>query len=135
MPSNRILKKGLRIGVALWAIFGLGAWGFTAQKVPIDFNDYHGYTATVKYLKSVASAYPDITALLEIGKSTMGRPIYVLVVSNMKTGTTVDAHIELRNQRREGVKNVTPMKSYMGKPGHWIGGSTHGNEYTGTERS
>jgi len=63
----------------------------------------------------------------------MGRPIYVLVVSNVKTGTTIDAHVELRNMRQEGVKNVQPMKPYQGKPGHWICGSTHGNEYTGTE--
>jgi hypothetical protein len=104
-----------------------------AQKVPISFDDYHGYPATVKYLKDVAAAYPQITALLEIGESTMNRPIYVLVVSNMKTGTTVDAQVPLRNPRAEGVKNVTPMKSYMGKAGHWICGATHGNEYTGTE--
>jgi hypothetical protein len=104
-----------------------------AQRVPITFDDYHGYPATAKYLKEVAAAFPQITALLEIGQSTMGRPIYVLVVSNMKTGTTVDAQVPLRNPRAEGVKNVTPMKPYMGKPGHWICGATHGNEYTGTE--
>lgn len=104
-----------------------------AQKVPINFNDYHGFTGTVKYLQSVANAYPHITKLTEIGKSTMGRPIYVLVITNMKTGTTIDTHVKLRNMRKEGVKNVTPMQPYQGKPGHWICGATHGNEYTGTE--
>jgi len=104
-----------------------------AQKVPINFNDYHGYTKTVKYVKDVAKAYPNITKLLEIGKSTMGRPIFVLVISNMKNGTTIDAHVELRNKRKEGVKNVRPMRPDQGKPGFWICGSTHGNEYTGTE--
>ena len=104
-----------------------------AQKVPISFDDYHGYTGTVNYIKAVANTYPNITKLLEIGKSTMGRPIYVLVISNMKTGTTIDAHVELRNKRKEGVKNVAPMKPYQGKPGFWLCGSTHGNEYTGTE--
>jgi hypothetical protein len=104
-----------------------------AQKVPLSFNDYHGYTQTVAYIKDIAKAYPNITALLEIGRSTTGRPIYVLVVSNMKTGTTIDAHVELRNMRKEGVQNVPPMKPYQGKPGHWVCGSTHGNEYTGTE--
>jgi hypothetical protein len=62
-----------------WTALAAGA----AQKVPISFDDYHGYPATAKYLKAVAAAYPQITALLEIGQSTMGRPIYVLVVSNM----------------------------------------------------
>ncbi|MGD8538605.1 MAG: M14 family metallopeptidase [Candidatus Aminicenantes bacterium] len=104
-----------------------------AQKVPINFDDYHGYTGTVNYIKAVAKAYPNITKLVEIGKSTMGRPIYVLVVSNRKNGTTIDAHVNLRNKRKEGVKNVTPQKPYQGKPGFWLCGSTHGNEYTGTE--
>jgi hypothetical protein len=105
----------------------------SAQKVPISFDKYHGFNGTVNYIKAVAKAYPDITRLLEIGKSTMGRPIYVLVISNMRTGTTIDAHVKLRNTRKEGVKNVTPMKPYQGKPGHWISGATHGNEFTGTE--
>ncbi len=104
-----------------------------AQKVPISFDKYHGFNGTVNYLKAVAKAYPKITKLTEIGKSTMGRPIHVLVISNMKTGTTIDAHVNLRNPRKEGVKNVIPMKSYQGKPGHWICGATHGNEFTGTE--
>lgn len=108
---------------------GIGA----AQKVPIDFNNYHGFNGTVKYIKAIARAYPDITALTEIGKSTLGRPIYVLIITNKKTGTTIDAHVKLRNMRKEGVKNVKPMQPHQGKPGHWICGSTHGNEYTGTE--
>ncbi len=104
-----------------------------AKKVSITFDDYHGYKGTVNYLKDVAKANPNITELIEIGKSNMGRPIYVLVVSNMKTGTTIDKHVELRNMRKEGVQNVEPIKSHQGKPGHWICGSTHGNEFTGTE--
>jgi len=41
--------------------------------------------------------------------------------------------VELRNPRKEGVKNVTPMKNHQGKPAQWIDGGTHGNEFTGTE--
>lgn len=104
-----------------------------AQKVPINFDEYHGYTGTSDYLKKVAKAYPDITELLEIGQSSFGKPIYVLVISNMKNGTTLDQHVALRNKRKENVQNVLPMKSHMGKPGHFISGGTHGNEYTGTE--
>lgn len=120
--------------LSIGLLFFLASTGILqAAKVPIHFNSYHGYTGTVKYLKQIAKAYPEITELLEIGKSNMGRPIHVLVVSNMEKGTTLDSHIHLRNMRKEGVKNVPPMKSYQGKPGHWIGGSTHGNEFTGTE--
>jgi len=104
-----------------------------AQRVPITFDDYHGYDGTVDYIQRVARTYPAITELLEIGRSNMNRPIYVLVISRMNNGTTIDRHVELRNPRGEGVQNVTPMKSYHGKPGMWIDGGTHGNEYTGTE--
>lgn len=103
------------------------------QKVPITFDKYHGYTGTVDYLKKVAAAYPDITELMQIGTSTLGRPVYVLVISNMKNGTTIDKHVNLRNMRKENIPNVPPMKSHLGKPGHFMSGATHGNEYTGTE--
>jgi hypothetical protein len=104
-----------------------------AQKVPISFDSYHGYEAAQSYLKKVARAYPDITKLIEIGKSTMGRSIFVLAVSNMKTGEPIDRFVKLQNKRREGVDNVPAMQSYQAKPGHWICGATHGNEFTGTE--
>ena len=106
-----------------------------SQGPRIGFSDFHATPDVFKYLKDVAAAYPALTELTEIGKSTLGRPIYVLVVSNMKTGTPLDREIPLRHPREEGVKNVTPMKPYMAKPATFIGGSTHGNEYTGTEVS
>lgn len=110
-----------------------GSLTFAAQKVSIRFDDYHGYTSTVKYLKDVAAAYPEIAKLQEIGKSNLDRPIYVLVISNRKTGTTIDVHVELRNRRGENVQNFAPMTPDQGKPGHWISGAIHGNEFTGTE--
>lgn len=104
-----------------------------AQDVPISFDRYHSYNGTSEYLKKVNKAYPGITELMTIGESTMGRPIYLLVISNMSKGTTIDRHIDLRNERKENIENVPPMKIHQGKPGHFISGSTHGNEYTGTE--
>lgn len=106
-----------------------------AQGVPITFDDYHGYDGTVDYLRRVAREHPDITELLEIGRSNQGRPIHVLVISRMDNGTTIDRHVSLARPRAEGVRNVTPMESWQGKPGVWIDGGTHGNEYTGTEVS
>jgi len=126
-------RTGLAV-LALAACLLMGtASDAVAQKVPITFDDYHGYTGTVDYIQGIARAYPNITDLIEIGESNMGRSMFVLVISNMRTGTTIDRHVELRNMRRENVQNVTLMKSYHGKPGHWIDGGTHGNEYTGTE--
>jgi len=102
------------------------------SKVPIKFDTYHGYTGTVDYLKAVARAYPNLTELMEIGRSTLGKPIYVLVITDQKTGVALDTLIPLRHSRNE-VKNVPPMKRHQGKPGQWICGATHGNEFTGTE--
>ncbi|NOR14319.1 MAG: hypothetical protein GQ544_01305, partial [Candidatus Aminicenantes bacterium] len=119
--------------VAALGVILVGASAFSAQKVPISFEKYHGYTGTLNYVQAVAKAYPNITKLLKIGESTMGRPLHVLVITNMKTGTTIDQHVPLRNMRKEGVKNVNPMSSYQGKPGYWISGATHGNEFTGSE--
>jgi hypothetical protein len=112
-----------------------GAWpAMSAQQVPISFNEYHGATGAADYLKKVATAHPGITELIEIGKSHKDRPIYVLAVSNMKNGTTIDRHVKLRNERNEpNTQNVIPMKSYQGKPAIWLDGGMHGNEFTGTE--
>jgi hypothetical protein len=125
-------RLGPILALAAFLLLGAGTPA-EAQRVRIDFNDYHGYDGTVDYIKDVADEYPNITELLEIGESNMGRTMYVLVISNMRTGTTIDQHVQLRNMRKEGIDNVTPMKPYQGKPGIWIDGGTHGNEYTGTE--
>ena len=128
--------KPFRLSVALAASLLLVAvQSVSAQRVSIDFDDYHGYEGTVDYIRDVAQAYSSITELIEIGRSNMDRPVYVLVISRMNNGTTIDRHVELTNMRGEGIENVTPMKSYHGKPGIWIDGGTHGNEYTGTEVS
>ncbi len=130
--GSRHLKLLMLIG--LFLLYGTGQSNVcSGQKVPISFDKYHGYTGTVKYLKDIAKAYPSITELIEIGKSNFDRAIYVLVITNLQTGTTLDGHIDLRNIRKEGVKNVPAMKPHQGKPGQWICASMHGNEYTGTE--
>ncbi len=123
------MKKTAFVLVCLILALPLAA----ARKVPVTFDDYHGYTGSVAYLKAVASAYPDIAELLEIGKSTMGRSIYVLVLTNRTTGTTIDSQVQLRRMRNAEVKNPPLSRPFEGKPGQWIDGGTHGNEYTGTE--
>ncbi len=127
----------LQRGWAVCGVLGLClvfAWTSGAsQKVPISFDDYHGYTGTVKYIKEVAAAYPQITELQEIGKSGLGRPIYVLIITNTRTGTTIDRFVEIRHPRNAEIKETLHLKPYDGKPGQWIDGGLHGNEYTGVE--
>ncbi|MBU1014009.1 MAG: hypothetical protein KKG99_13495 [Bacteroidetes bacterium] len=122
----------LTFGLLIMSGFGVNLY---SQKVPIDFNSFHGYTKTQTYLKEVAKKYPNITQLVEIGRSNFDRPISLLIISNQKTGNTIDQFVELRNTRKEGINNVPKMTSDLGKPGFWISGATHGNEYTGTEVS
>ena len=89
----------------------------TPQKVVLSTGEFHGYAATADYLKKVAAAYPAITELVEIGRSAGNRPIFVLVVSNMKTGVALDALVPLQNPRQPAVNNVTPMKPLPGEAG------------------
>jgi len=131
MPTKS--NKRIPVYTGMITAFLLVSMTINAQEAKISFDRYHGYTGTSEYLKNVNSAYPGITELLTIGESTMGRPIYVLVISSMSKGTTLDRHIDLMNKRKENIQNVPPMKIHQGKPGHFISGSTHGNEYTGTE--
>ncbi len=126
-------EKGIPVITGMIIALLLVTLTLNAQDVQISFDRYHGYTGSSEYLKKVNKASPGITELMTIGESTMGRPIYVLVISNMSTGTTIDKHIDLRNKRKENIQNVPPMRIHQGKPGHFISGSTHGNEYTGTE--
>jgi hypothetical protein len=105
----------------------------SAQKVPLSFNALHGYAGAEDYLKKVAAAYPGITELIEIASSGANRPIHVLVISNMKTGVTMDSLVRLQHPRTPPTSNVTPMKPYQGKPGQWIDGGTHGTEPVGAE--
>ena len=76
--SFKVFRLALVLGICS-LLFFTSFSSFAAQKVSISFNDYHGYTGTVKYIKNVAKAFPNITKLVEIGKSTIKRPIYVLV--------------------------------------------------------
>jgi len=130
--KDQFRKIGVLFGAfSLCFVFTLTAGA--AQKVPIGFNDYHGYTGAVKYIKDIAAAYPNLTELQEIGKSNLDRPIYVLAITNTKTGTTVDRHVEIRHPRNAEIKEAFHLKPYDGKPGQWIDGGLHGNEYTGVE--
>ena len=104
-----------------------------APAVGLSFTDFHGLSATVDYLQKTAAAHPDLAELVEIGRTAGNRPIHVLVVSNMKTGTAMDKLVPLSHPRAPAVNNVVPMKPYQAKPGQWIDGGLHGTGRVGTE--
>jgi len=80
-----------------------------SKEVKIDFNHYHSYQEVTDLLKSFADAYPDLAKLHSIGKTPRGRDLWVLEITNKKTGSAED------------------------KPVFWIDGNTHAGEVTGTE--
>ena len=129
--EKKLVTFRLCLGLFL-CLFAYAAFG-QKSKVPISFEKYHGYTGSVEYMKAVNKAYPNITELLEIGKSAQNRPIYVLVITNKNTGTTMDREKRLEHERKLEVPNPPFLTKDLGKSGHLITGATHGNEQTGTE--
>jgi hypothetical protein len=115
------------------AITQAAAPNMPAVRVPTTFAAPRGYAATVDYMRKVAAANPGLTELVEIGRSAANRPIYVLVISNMKTGVMLDTLVPLQHPRTPAVNNVVPMKRYQAKPGQWIDGGTLGTDPAGAE--
>lgn len=80
-------------------------------KVEVSWNRYYTYDGVVDIMQKIAKAYPNLTRLESIGKSVEGRDIWLLAISDFKTG----------NPDR--------------KPAMYIDGNIHSNEIQGTEFS
>lgn len=80
-------------------------------KVEVSWNRYYTYDGVVDIMQKIAKAYPNLTRLESIGKSVEGRDIWLLAVSDFKTGD--------------------PDR----KPAMYIDGNIHSNEIQGTEFS
>jgi len=75
----------------------------------IKFDLYHNYEEMVKILKGFADEYPKLCNLYSMGKSTAGRELYVMEITNSETGLAAD------------------------KPAIYEDGVEHGAEVTGRE--
>lgn len=80
-------------------------------KVQISFNKYYTAEGLATLSKKIADAYPDLVKRESIGKSTEGRDIWMMAITNYKVG---DANR---------------------KPGFYIDGNIHSNEIQGGEIS
>lgn len=80
-------------------------------KVQISFNKYYTSEGLATLSKKIAEAHPDLVKRQSIGKSTEGRDIWMMAITNYKTG----------NADR--------------KPGFYIDGNIHSNEIQGAEIS
>ncbi|MDT8414224.1 MAG: M14 family metallopeptidase [Flavobacteriaceae bacterium] len=114
----------LYISVLCFALTTLSLTEITAQekffraigtphqpKVEVSWNRYYTYDGVADVLQKIAKAYPDLTRLESIGKSVEGRDMWLLTISDFKTGN--------------------PDK----KPAMYIDGNIHSNEIQGTEFS
>ncbi|WP_128547997.1 M14 family metallopeptidase [Larkinella soli] len=89
---------------------GMRAVGSPANpKVPMRWNHYNDYAGITKFCQDMAKAHPDLVRIESMGKSFQGRDLWVLVVTDFKTG----------NPDR--------------KPGFYIDGNIHSNELQGSE--
>lgn len=118
------MRKKLYIPFVCFALAVLSISEITAQekffraigtphqpKVEVSWNRYYTYDGVVDIMQKIAKAYPNLTRLESIGKSVEGRNIWMLAVSDFKTG----------NPDR--------------KPAMYIDGNIHSNEIQGTEFS
>lgn len=80
-------------------------------KVEVSWNRYYTYDGVVDIMQKIAKAHPNLARLQSIGKSYQNRDIWLLTISDFKTGD--------------------PDR----KPAMYIDGNIHSNEIQGTEFS
>jgi uncharacterized membrane protein YgcG len=80
-----------------------------AEPVPIAFDRYHDTAQTNAICRQLAALRPDLCSVEVIGKSTGGREIVCVTITNTKTGKPED------------------------KPAMYVDGNHHGNERSGGE--
>jgi hypothetical protein len=55
-------------------------------KVPVSWNRYNDYAAITEICKKLANAYPDLVKLESMGKSHLGKEMWVMTISDFKKG-------------------------------------------------
>jgi len=78
-------------------------------KVSVSWNRYHTHDGITEICKKIAAAYPDLVKLGTIGKSYQGREMWLLTITDFKTGKPEE------------------------KPAFYLDGNIHSNEIQGSE--
>lgn len=81
-------------------------------KVVVAWNRYYDYAGITDICQRIAKAYPNLARVSSIGKSTQGREMWMLTITDFGQGGNPDR-----------------------KPGFYIDGNIHSNEIQGTEIS
>ncbi|HVK38752.1 MAG TPA: M14 family metallopeptidase [Candidatus Kapabacteria bacterium] len=110
----------MRLTLALLALIlplgSIGAQDFKAVGAPADpkvevaWNRYYDYDGITDICRRLAKAFPDLVRMESIGRSTQGREMWALTVTDFKRGGDAAR-----------------------KPGFYIDGNIHSNEIQGTE--
>ncbi len=102
-----IAWAGVRTELPEAALAGVG----TPQhpKVWISWDRYYDWKGVTDILKRLERAYPELATVTSIGKSYLGKDIWLITITNPKTGKPEE------------------------KPGFYIDGNIHSNEVQGTE--
>ena len=78
-------------------------------KVEVAWNRYYDHAAITQVLQRLNRAYPDLTELVSLGKSVMGKDIWMIRITSKQTG------------------------DHLSKPGMFINANIHGNEIQASE--
>ncbi|MSR18368.1 MAG: hypothetical protein EXS00_04230 [Phycisphaerales bacterium] len=79
------------------------------SRVPIAFNRFYSSEELNDMVRKLATAYPSLLSIEQIGSSVQGRPLLVATLNNSQTGIDTS------------------------KPAMWIDGNIHGNEIQASE--
>jgi murein tripeptide amidase MpaA len=77
--------------------------------VDLSFDHYHGYEEMTRILDGFAAEHPELCRKYSIGRSTAGRELWLMEITNMETGGAEE------------------------KPAVYMDGNTHASEVTGKE--
>lgn len=103
------MMKKLISAAALLSLIVICSANVCAGDVKLTFDHWYDGPAVEKALRDLHGAFPNLTTLESIGQSEEGRDLWLLTISNSKTGKDTD------------------------KPGVYVDGAIHGNEIQATE--
>lgn len=61
-----------------------------SAQLSIGFDKYHSFAEMTAFLREAGQKYPDLVSLSSIGKSYQGRDLWLLTITNRKTGAAQD---------------------------------------------
>lgn len=79
-----------------------------SEEFNVDWSKYYKYDELTDILENLSKRYPELAKLSPVGKSSEGRNIWLMEITNPKTGSSEK------------------------KPGFWIDGNTHHSEVAGS---